>query len=292
VGLATSLNIRFQGHTMKLVEVEGSHTMQSTYSSLDVHLGQSYSVLVTADQPGYDYAIVVSTRFTTTIFSTTAVLHYANSAGKAPGPMPGGPTIQIDWSLNQARSIRWNLTASGPRPNPQGSYHYGLVPVKRTIVLANSAAVINGKQRYAVNRVSYVNPDTPLKLADYYKIPGVFNVGTISDNPSSGGAYLQTSVMGANYRDYVEIVFQNDENEVQSWHIDGSAFWVVGYVFLREHTTLCLCAFNYSWSSKQIWSSACSMDGGKWSPASRQGYNLRDGVSRYTVQVRYYCSSL
>ncbi|CAN6218953.1 unnamed protein product [Urochloa humidicola] len=255
VGLATSLNIRFQGHTMKLVEVEGSHTMQSTYSSLDVHLGQSYSVLLTADQPGFDYAIVVSTRFTTKILSTTAVLHYANSAGKAPGPLPGGPTIQIDWSLNQARSIRWNLTASGPRPNPQGSYHYGLVPVTRTIRLANSAATINGKQRYAVNGVSYVNPDTPLKVADYYKIGGVFSVGTISDNPSGGGAFLQTAVMGANYRDYVEVVFENGEDEVQSWHIDGYAFWVVG------------------------------MDGGKWSPASRQEYNLRDGVSRYTVQV-------
>ncbi|CAL5086504.1 unnamed protein product [Urochloa decumbens] len=255
VGLATSLNIRFQGHTMKLVEVEGSHTMQSTYSSLDVHLGQSYSVLLTADQPGFDYAVVVSTRFTSKILSTTAVLHYTNSAGKAPGPLPGGPTIQIDWSLNQARSIRWNLTASGPRPNPQGSYHYGLVPVTRTIRLANSAAIINGKQRYAVNSVSYVSPDTPLKVADYYKIGGVFSVGTIADNPTGGGAFLQTAVMGANYRDYVEVVFENAEDEVQSWHIDGYAFWVVG------------------------------MDGGKWSPASRQEYNLRDGVSRYTVQV-------
>lgn len=263
MGLATSLNIRFQGHTMKLVEVEGSHTMQTTYSSLDVHLGQSYSVLLTADQPGFDYAVVVSTRFTTKIISTTAVLHYTNSAGKAPEPLPGGPTIQIDWSLNQARSIRfrvqtsvsvcqflqtsvsvingltrsassacnhnrWNLTASGPRPNPQGSYHYGMVPVTRTIRLANSAAVINGKQRYAVNSVSYVSPDTPLKVADYYKIGGVFSVGSIADSPSYGAAYLQTSVMGANYRDYVEVVFENGEDEVQSWHIDGYAFWVVG----------------------------------------------------------------
>lgn len=257
VGLATSLNIRFQGHTMRLVEVEGSHTMQTTYSSLDVHLGQSYSVLLTADQPGYDYAVVVSTRFTSRIISTTAVLRYANSAGRAPGPLPGGPTIQIDWSLNQARSVRWNLTASGPRPNPQGSYHYGLVPVTRTIRLANSAATIGGKRRYAVNGVSYVGPDTPLKVADYYKIGGVFSVGTIADSPptNGGAAYLQTSVMGASYRDYVEVVFENGEDEVQSWHIDGYAFWVVG------------------------------MDGGKWSSASRQGYNLRDGVSRYTVQV-------
>lgn len=107
VGLATSLNIRFQGHTMKLVEVEGSHTLQNTYSSLDVHLGQSYSVLVTADQPPRDYYIVVSTRFTSTVLTTTAILHYSNSFGKPVGPLPWGPTIQIDYSLNQARSVRY-----------------------------------------------------------------------------------------------------------------------------------------------------------------------------------------
>ncbi|AQK70315.1 Actin-related protein 2/3 complex subunit 3 [Zea mays] len=47
------------------------------------------------------------------------------------------------------------------------------------------------------------------------------------DNPTGGGAYLQTSVMAANMRDYVEVVFKNAENLVQSWHIDGYAFWVV-----------------------------------------------------------------
>ncbi|XLT02907.1 hypothetical protein HN51_052258 [Arachis hypogaea] len=63
VGLTTSINMRIQGHKMKLVEVEGSHTIQNTYSSLDIHLGQTYSVLITADQPPKDYYIVVSTRF-------------------------------------------------------------------------------------------------------------------------------------------------------------------------------------------------------------------------------------
>ena len=122
----------------------------------------------------------------------------------------------------------WNLTASGPRPNPQGSYRYGLIKPSQTIMLGNSAPYINGKQRYAVNSVSFVPPDTPLKLADYFKIPGVFNLGSISSSPSGGGAYLQTSVMGANFREFVEIVFQNWENEVQSWHIDGYSFFVVG----------------------------------------------------------------
>ncbi|XP_059662409.1 L-ascorbate oxidase homolog [Cornus florida] len=255
VGLTTSINFRIQGHTMKLVEVEGSHTLQNTYSSLDIHLGQSYSVLVTANQPAKDYYMVVSSRFTSRMLMTTSILHYSNSFARVSGPPPGGPTIQIAPSLSQARSIRWNLTASGPRPNPQGSYHYGMIKTSRTIMVANSAPYINGKQRYAVNSVSFVPADTPLKLADYFKIWGVFNLGSIPDRPTWGNGYLATSVMNADFRSFVEIVFQNWEDTVQSWHIDGYAFFVVG------------------------------MDGGQWTEGSRSRYNLRDTVARSTVQV-------
>ena len=213
---------------MLLVEAEGTHTLQNTYSSLDIHLGQSYSVLVTADQPAQDYYIVVSTRFTSPVLSATSILHYSNSAGSVSGPPPGGPTIQIDWSLNQARSIRQNLTASGPRPNPQGSYHYGMVNTTRTIKLANSAPIINWKRRYAVNSVSFTPADTPLKLADYYNISGVFILGSIPDNPVGGWNYLRTSVMAADFRGFAEVVFENSEDILQSWHIDGHFFFVVG----------------------------------------------------------------
>lgn len=255
VGLSTSLNFRIQGHKMKLVEVEGSHTIQNVYDSLDLHVGQSCSVLITADQAPKDYYVVASTRFTNPVLYGVALLRYSNSRQPASGPLPAGPTIQIDWSVNQARSIRWNLTASAARPNPQGSYHYGLIKPARTIILANSAPFINGKQRYAVNSVSFLPPDTPLKLADYFKIQGVFNLGTISDYPSGGGGYLQTAVMSGQYRSFIEIVFQNNENTIQSWHIDGYSFFVAG------------------------------MNGGQWSPTSRKGYNLFDAVSRSTTQV-------
>ncbi|CAI0550763.1 unnamed protein product [Linum tenue] len=255
VGLTTALNFRIQGHKMLLVEVEGTHTLQNTYDSLDIHLGQSYSVLVTADQPPQDYYIVVSSRFTSQVLSSTAILHYSNSAASVSGAPPGGPTIQIDWSLEQARSLRRNLTASGPRPNPQGSYHYGMINTTRTVRLQNSAVMINGKQRYAVNSVSFVPADTPLKLADHFNIGGVFSLGSIPDNPTGSGGYLQTSVMAADFRGFAEFVFENTEDSVQSWHIDGHNFFVVG------------------------------MDGGQWSAASRLNYNLRDTISRCTVQV-------
>ncbi|MCD7464374.1 hypothetical protein HAX54_052588 [Datura stramonium] len=94
VGLTTSINFRIQGHKMMVVEVEGTHTVQNTYDSLDIHLGQ--------------------------LLTATSTLRYSNSAGSVSGPPPGGPTTEIAWSLNQARSLRRNLSASGPRPNPQG----------------------------------------------------------------------------------------------------------------------------------------------------------------------------
>lgn len=122
------------------------------------------------------------------------------------------------------------MTASGPRPNPQGSYHYGQINITRTIRLVNSPGQVNVKQRYAVNGVSFVPADTPLKLADYFKIGGVFRVGSIPDYPTSNvrNIRLDTSVMGADFRGFIEIVFENHEHMIQSWHLDGYSFFVVG----------------------------------------------------------------
>ncbi|GER35686.1 SKU5-like protein, partial [Striga asiatica] len=230
IGLSTSINFRIQGHKMKLVEVEGSHVLQNIYDSLDIHVGQSVSVLITLNQSPKDYYIVASTRFTQAVLTATGVLHYTNSQAPVNGPIPAGPTIEVDWSIDQARSYR-------------------------TIILANTAPLINGKQRYAVNGVSYINPDTPLKLADHYNIPGVFIVNSIQSTPSGGGPSLGTSVLGASLHDFIEVVFQNNEDTIQSWHLDGYDFWVVGF------------------------------GNGQWTQASRQTYNLDDALTRHTTQV-------
>lgn len=109
VGLQNSLNLRIVGHKMKLVEVEGTHTIQNTYSSLDIHVGQSLSVLISADQPPQDYYIVVSNLFTEEFLTSTAILHYNNSHK----PVSGRPSSfhnndrHVSWSLYQARSIRY-----------------------------------------------------------------------------------------------------------------------------------------------------------------------------------------
>lgn len=107
VGLQSSINFRIQNHKIKLVEVEGSHTIQNIYDSLDVHIGQSLSVLVTLDQDPKDYYIVASTRFTgRRVLTATSVLHYSDSKSPVHGPLPTGPAFGLHWSMKQARTFR------------------------------------------------------------------------------------------------------------------------------------------------------------------------------------------
>lgn len=88
--------------------------------------------------------------------------------------------------------------------------------------------MIGDRTRYAINGVSFVYPDTPLKLADYFGIPGVFMAGEVPDEPSGRKPTLGTPVVDAGYKSFVEIIFQNNESSIQSWHLDGYNFFVVG----------------------------------------------------------------
>ncbi|KAH1122299.1 hypothetical protein J1N35_005459 [Gossypium stocksii] len=256
-GIKTSLNVRFQGHTMKLVEMEGSHTVQNDYESLDVHVGQCFGVLVTANQEPKDYFVVASTRFTKRDVIATGVIRYNNGKG-APSPKLPPPPAGWAWSLNQFRTFRWNLTASAARPNPQGSYKYGSINITRTIKLANTAHKVDGKLRYALNGVSYVEQTTPLKLAEYYNVADkVFKYDNIPDDPPAEitKVTMEPIVLNMTHRNFVEIIFENRETAIQSYHLDGYSFFAV------------------------------AIETGKWSPEKRKNYNLLDAVSRHTIQV-------
>ena len=116
VGISTSLNVRIQGHNLLLVETEGHYTTQQNFTSFDIHVGQSYSFLVTMDQnASTDYYVVASARFVNESIwervTGVAILHYSNSKGPATGPLPVPPNdIYNQWSaMNQPRAIRFVL---------------------------------------------------------------------------------------------------------------------------------------------------------------------------------------
>ncbi|XP_010093150.2 L-ascorbate oxidase homolog [Morus notabilis] len=259
VGLKNSLNFRIQGHPLKLVEMEGSHTVQNTYESLDVHVGQCFAVLVTADKAPKDYLVVASTRFTKNVLTGKGIIRYTNAKPAPPSPDVVEAPVGWAWSLNQFRSFRWNLTSSAARPNPQGSYHYGKINITRTIKLVNSAVRVQGKLRYAINGVSHVDPYTPLKLAEYYQVADkVFKYDIISDEPPANAGdkiTVATNVVNQTFRNFVEIIFENHEKSLQTWHLDGYSFFAV------------------------------AIEPGRWSPDKRSRYNLLDAVSRHTIQV-------
>ncbi|CAN7116582.1 hypothetical protein BRARA_C02703 [Brassica rapa] len=262
VGISTSLNFRIQGHNLVLAESEGSYTVQQNYTSLDIHVGQSYSFLVTMDQnASSDYYIVASARMVNeTIWrrvTGVGILHYTNSKGKATGHLPPGPQDEFDktFSMNQARSIRWNVSASGARPNPQGSFKYGSINVTEVYVLRNMPPVkINGKRRTTLSGISFVNPSTPIRLADKHKVKGVYKLD-FPKRPLTGPPRRETSIINGTYRGFMEVILQNNDTKMQSYHMSGYAFFAVG------------------------------MDYGEWTENSRGTYNKWDGIARSTIQV-------
>lgn len=111
VGTEYSINFRIQNHRMLLVETEGSYTSQIMLDSLDIHVGQSYSVLVSTNQHIADYYIVASPKMINTPESSNlvgvGVLHYDDSTTPVQGPLPAGPDpFDLNFSVNQAKSIR------------------------------------------------------------------------------------------------------------------------------------------------------------------------------------------
>lgn len=261
VGISTSLNFRIQNHNLLLAETEGSYTVQQNYTNMDIHVGQSYSFLVTMDQnASSDYYIVASPRYVNssvwTKASGVAILHYSNSQGPASGPLPDPPNESDTYfSMSQARSIRWNVSASAARPNPQGSFKYGQIDVTDVYVMVDKPAeLIDGKLRTTLNGISYSAPSTPLTLAQKYNIQGVYKLdfpNTVMNRPPK----VDTSLINGTFKGFMEIIFQNNDTIVKTYHLDGYAFFVVG------------------------------MDFGVWSENSRGTYNKWDGVARCTTQV-------
>lgn len=124
---------------------------------------------------------------------------------------------------------RWNLTAGAARPNPQGTFNVSNVTLSQTFILHGNIAEINGAPRYTVNNVSYLTPTTPLKLADYVANgSGVYELDKFPVHSEKPSPVDGTFVVTGNHKGWLEIVFKNELQVMDAWHLDGFGFYVVG----------------------------------------------------------------
>ncbi|KAE8673995.1 SKU5 similar 17 isoform 3 [Hibiscus syriacus] len=168
-------------------------------------------------------------------------------ANPVSGPLPAAPAFEFHCQCSKQEHLA--------RSNPQGSLHYGKITPTKTIVLSNSASLINGKLCYTVNGVSYVNPDTPPKLADHYNIPGVFTIDSIQTLPSGGAATVATSFMPVSYK-----IFSKSSSRTTKIACNLGILMVMIFGLWGE--------------------SHCP-----WTPHKRKTYNLVDALTRHTTQV-------
>lgn len=124
--------------------------------------------------------------------------------------------------------IRQNTTASGARPNPQGSFHYGSINVTDTYIIRSlPPTTIDGKLRATMNGISFLRPDLPIRLADKHNVKGTYKLD-FPAKPLDRTPLIDRSVLNATYKGFIEVILQNNDTRMQSFHMDGYAFFVVG----------------------------------------------------------------
>ncbi|KAF8335679.1 laccase [Cantharellus anzutake] len=152
VNIACSPNylITFEGHTMTVIEADGITTKPQVVNSLQIFVGQRYSVIVTADQPIGNYWIRASPSNGPQGFVggiNSAILRYQG----APVLEPNGTAQTLGTTLLEQNLIPY----SDPTP-PGGHNPPDVPPFVFNIVFSNGSFLING--------ASYESPSVPILL--------------------------------------------------------------------------------------------------------------------------------
>ncbi|KAF7148345.1 hypothetical protein RHSIM_Rhsim03G0195800 [Rhododendron simsii] len=265
VGVSTCLNFQILKHDLLLVETEGRYTAQQYNSSLDIHVGQSYTFLVTMNQSAdSDYYIVASPKFVNPNqyqnVIGVAILYYSNLKGKAAGPLPTYPNGVYNTSLamEQSMSIRQDLNVNANGRSPQGKFEYHLLnsSTERFILRSTQPSTIDGKLRATFNGISFKNPGYPIPPLDQFdKSKDVYNLDFPNATLPSRPPRISTSLINGTYKSSMELILQNNDTVVLSFHMDGHSFFVLG------------------------------MGLGEWTINSTELYNWKDAICRSTVQV-------
>lgn len=260
------VNFAIEGHSMTVVEVEGTIVEPYEVQNLDIMPAQRYSVLITADQDPANYWATTSVRYRSTAPTGYLNVRYkgaqeANLTLPDEGSLPSNhpdwedtqPTIDLESNLFTKTPSFWDdndvLSAA-----PQS--------VRRIVVVGTQATdeVLGGLIRWTANNVTMTMSRSPILASAYdaaaadgalpwpdTDVPGMVVVPEAPLTPWNYTERVQDSVgtyngeRGPSYiplteGEVVEVVLQNalalnGAAEMHSWHLHGHKFYVVGSGF-------------------------------------------------------------
>lgn len=246
VASLSSLNFKIEGHNMTVVEADGHNIEPFTVDNLDLYSGETYSVLVHANQPLDNYHLGLNVRGRTDKNTPTGlgILNYNGAPAVQPmTPPPKGPVYNdFNASIAQARMYKAMINNPDPTSHPFDEKKHN---VTRRITMLNTQNKYKGHTKWAINNVSYVPLQTPLLAALVYNISNSYDTRPPPENYAAGydiynpPKYPETTTGSGVYMfktgDVVELIIQNacslnqHDSEIHPWHLHGHDFWIMGY---------------------------------------------------------------
>ncbi|XP_075653322.1 L-ascorbate oxidase-like [Castanea sativa] len=238
----SALSFQIEGHNMTVVEADGHYVEPFVVKNLFIYSGETYSVLIKADQdPSRNYWMttnVVSRTPVNTSEGLGFLNYYPNHPRRSPPTDPPTGPIWNDTAprLNQSLRIKAHRDFIVTPPTTSD----------RVIVFLNTQNEINGYRHWSVNNVSFTLPNTPYLIALKNKLHHVFNqtpppegydsvnydIYNVSKNPN---ATTSNAIYRLGFKTTVDIILQNantmivSNSETHPWHLHGHDFWVLGY---------------------------------------------------------------
>ena len=224
---------------MVVVEADGNYVTPFKVKDIDLYSGDSYSVLLTADQnPSSNYWISVSVRgrLPKTQPALAVLNYYPNSATNLPTSKPPISPLWNDYSHSKAftyKILALKGTASPPKT------------ADRRMLFLNTQSKLDGYIKWSINNVSLALPSTPYLASIKYRLsnaldgkkpPESFQESyDVMNPPVNPNTTKSSGVYTLEYNTTVDVILQNanalapNVSEIHPWHLHGHDFWVLGY---------------------------------------------------------------
>ncbi|KAF5957804.1 hypothetical protein HYC85_005029 [Camellia sinensis] len=211
-----------QGHNMTVVETDGHYVEPFVVKNLFIYSGETYSVLIKADQdPSRNYwaSSKVVSRNSTTPNGLAILNYYLNHPKRTPPTVPPTGPLWNDVEARVNQSVNIKARQGYILPPPQTS--------NRVIVMLNTQNTINGHVHWSINNHAF--NENSLSYGYDFANYDIYSVANNTNATSSDFIYR------LKFNSTVDIILQyantmtKNNSETHPWHLHGHDFWVMGY---------------------------------------------------------------